>query len=204
MYLVRDINCSRVAAAGLYQGAQKVLVDETSETIFFDTSTAFGGILVAFFEEHLVAVHPLARPDASIADVQACTILAGYFESFSFLPLRSAPSPHNRASREIRAQLERGSQLPLSALHFYGSPFQQLVWRCLHSIPSGEVRTYAEVARAIGHPKAIRAVANACANNRIGFVIPCHRVVRSDGSLGGYRWGVELKRAILASEGFAL
>jgi O-6-methylguanine DNA methyltransferase len=180
------------------------LVDEALETIYFATSAAFGGILLAFFEGQLVAAHPLARLEAEIEDARACTTLARYFASFSFLPLRSAPSPHNRASREIQAQLERDSQLPLSALRFYGSPFQQLVWCCLHSIPSGEVRTYAEVAREIGHPKAVRAVANACAKNRLGLVIPCHRVIRSDGSLGGYRWGVELKRSILAREGFAL
>jgi O-6-methylguanine DNA methyltransferase len=172
--------------------------------IYFARSAALGGTLLAFCEGLLVAVHPIAPPTPSISDTEACNTLARYFDSHSFLPLTLAPSAQQRASRASQALLEKNSQLPLSALRFHGSPFQQLVWRCVHSIPCGKARTYAEVARAIGRPKAIRAVANACAQNRLAFVIPCHRVIRADGSLGGYRWGVELKRAILAREGFAL
>ena len=82
-----------------------------------------------------------------------------------------------------------------------GTPFQRAVWQYLQTIPAGEVRSYAEVAAAIGKPAAVRAVASACAKNALALVIPCHRVVRSDGSLGGYRWGVERKRALLAAEG---
>lgn len=81
-----------------------------------------------------------------------------------------------------------------------GTGFQQLVWRYLQSIPSGEVRSYAEVAAAIGKPKAVRAVASACARNRIAVLVPCHRVIRGDGGLGGYRWGTERKRALLNAE----
>lgn len=82
-----------------------------------------------------------------------------------------------------------------------GTPFQRLVWRYLKSIPVGEVRTYKEVACAIGFPDAARAVANACAANTEAITIPCHRVIRSDGELGGYRWGVENKHALLIAEG---
>jgi AraC family transcriptional regulator of adaptative response/methylated-DNA-[protein]-cysteine methyltransferase len=82
-----------------------------------------------------------------------------------------------------------------------GTPFQRTVWQYLQTIPAGEVRSYAEVAAAIGKPAAVRAVASACAKNALALVIPCHRVVRSDGSLGGYRWGVERKRALLKAEG---
>jgi AraC family transcriptional regulator of adaptative response/methylated-DNA-[protein]-cysteine methyltransferase len=81
-----------------------------------------------------------------------------------------------------------------------GTPFQRTVWQYLQTIPAGEVRSYAEVAAAIGKPAAVRAVASACAKNSLALIIPCHRVVRSDGSLGGYRWGVERKRALLALE----
>jgi AraC family transcriptional regulator of adaptative response/methylated-DNA-[protein]-cysteine methyltransferase len=78
--------------------------------------------------------------------------------------------------------------------------FQLRVWDALRKIPYGETRTYAEVAAAIGEPKAVRAVASACARNQVAVVIPCHRVVRGDGTSGGYRWGSERKRKLLALE----
>lgn len=81
-----------------------------------------------------------------------------------------------------------------------GTAFQERVWRELRAIPCGETRSYREVAAAIGAPRAVRAVASACARNRVALVIPCHRVVREGGALGGYRWGLERKRRILARE----
>jgi AraC family transcriptional regulator of adaptative response/methylated-DNA-[protein]-cysteine methyltransferase len=75
------------------------------------------------------------------------------------------------------------------------------VWKYLQSIPYGEVKSYTEVAAAIGQPKAVRAVANACANNRVALLIPCHRVIRGTGEPGEYRWGLERKRAFLEREG---
>lgn len=81
-----------------------------------------------------------------------------------------------------------------------GTAFQHRVWKALQEIPPGERRTYAEVARAIGEPTAARAVARACATNKVAVVVPCHRVVRGDGSLSGYKWGVERKQRLLDSE----
>lgn len=81
-----------------------------------------------------------------------------------------------------------------------GTAFQQRVWQALCKIPPGTTLSYSEVAEKIGSPKAVRAVAGACAANHIAVVIPCHRVVRTDGSLSGYRWGVDRKRALLARE----
>ena len=80
------------------------------------------------------------------------------------------------------------------------SAFQWKVWHELQKIPFGETRSYGEIAEAIGAPKAVRAVASACANNRVAVVIPCHRVVRQSGALGGYRWGLERKRLLLEKE----
>lgn len=91
----------------------------------------------------------------------------------------------------------RGLHLPLD---IRGTAFQLRVWRALSEIPPGSTATYAEVARRLGIPQAARAVAGACAANRLAVAIPCHRVVRSDGSLAGYRWGVERKQALLARE----
>ena len=90
-----------------------------------------------------------------------------------------------------------GLDLPLD---LRGTAFQQRVWRALSEIPVGATVSYAEIARSIGQPKAVRAVAQACRANRLAVAIPCHRVVRSDGDISGYRWGVERKQAILARE----
>ena len=90
-----------------------------------------------------------------------------------------------------------GLDLPLDVR---GTAFQQRVWRALQEIPAGKTVSYAEVARRIGSPKAVRAVAGACAANHLAVVIPCHRVVRTDGALSGYAWGVERKRVLLERE----
>jgi AraC family transcriptional regulator, regulatory protein of adaptative response / methylated-DNA-[protein]-cysteine methyltransferase len=82
-----------------------------------------------------------------------------------------------------------------------GTAFQHRVWKALRDIPAGQTRSYGEVAASIGKPKASRAVARACATNRAAVVVPCHRVVRGDGGLGGYRWGPERKRRLLKLEG---
>jgi len=85
-------------------------------------------------------------------------------------------------------------------LDVHGTPFQRRVWDALRGIPAGHTVTYAALACRIGEPGAARAVANACAANAIALAIPCHRVIRSDGTLSGYRWGIERKRALLEQE----
>jgi AraC family transcriptional regulator of adaptative response/methylated-DNA-[protein]-cysteine methyltransferase len=85
-------------------------------------------------------------------------------------------------------------------LDIRATSFQWQVWNALAAIPYGETRTYSDVAKAIGHPRAVRAVARACATNPVALAIPCHRVVSADGGTGGYRWGVARKKKILAGE----
>jgi AraC family transcriptional regulator, regulatory protein of adaptative response / methylated-DNA-[protein]-cysteine methyltransferase len=92
-----------------------------------------------------------------------------------------------------------GERLDLP-LDIRGTAFQQRVWAALRAIPPGKTATYKEIARAIGRPTAVRAVAQACAANPLAVAIPCHRVVRTDGDLSGYRWGVERKRTLIARE----
>lgn len=82
----------------------------------------------------------------------------------------------------------------------HGTSFQQRVWQALLTIPYGDTRSYRDIANQIGHPNAVRAVANACGANPISLLIPCHRVIRHNGDLGGYRWGSERKRWLLARE----
>ena len=81
-----------------------------------------------------------------------------------------------------------------------GTAFQMKVWRFLLSIREGEVLSYSQLAQQIDKPKAVRAVATACAKNRIAILIPCHRILRSDGGLGGYRWGIDKKKMLLERE----
>lgn len=82
----------------------------------------------------------------------------------------------------------------------YGTVFQERVWNALMEIPVGATASYAEIAERIGNPKAVRAVAQACGANRLAVAIPCHRVVRRNGDLSGYRWGIARKRELLARE----
>jgi AraC family transcriptional regulator of adaptative response/methylated-DNA-[protein]-cysteine methyltransferase len=89
---------------------------------------------------------------------------------------------------------------PAAELDMRGTEFQLEVWRKLLEIPRGETRTYTQLAAELGRPAAVRAVGRACGSNRIGVLVPCHRVVGANGSLTGYRWGVERKRALLAAE----
>ena len=100
--------------------------------------------------------------------------------------------------------MARSVEAPKSAadvpIDVAGTPFQQRVWQTLRSIPPGETRSYAAVAQAVGSPDAVRAVANACASNRVAVLVPCHRVVRENGEIGGYRWGHERKQRLLTLE----
>lgn len=91
----------------------------------------------------------------------------------------------------------RQAQVPVDLI---GTAFQKKVWDALMKIPHGQTRTYSEIAAQIGHPRSMRAVANACGQNHLAIVVPCHRVVRNDGSLGGYRWGLPMKQRVLERE----
>jgi len=101
---------------------------------------------------------------------------------------------------EIVAAMDGGRARSDIPIDVQASAFQWKVWRELQKIPLGETRSYSEIASAIGSPKAVRAVASACASNRVAVVVPCHRAVRLDGGLGGYRWGVERKKRLLEKE----
>jgi AraC family transcriptional regulator of adaptative response/methylated-DNA-[protein]-cysteine methyltransferase len=102
------------------------------------------------------------------------------------------------AARVLRAI--EGETVPAPPSDLDATPFQLRVWAALRAIPRGATCTYAELARAIGAPEAMRAVGAACGQNPLAVIVPCHRVVRSDGGLGGYRWGLVRKRALLARE----
>jgi methylated-DNA-[protein]-cysteine S-methyltransferase/AraC family transcriptional regulator of adaptative response/methylated-DNA-[protein]-cysteine methyltransferase len=141
-----------------------------------------------------------------------CAILIGSndAELTADLALRFPESALARDDRKLNGDLEkilRFIEVPAQGLDLeldvHGTPFQRRVWDALCAIPSGRTVTYAALARRIGEPSAVRAVANACTANAVALAIPCHRVIRSDGTLSGYRWGVERQRALLAREALA-
>jgi AraC family transcriptional regulator, regulatory protein of adaptative response / methylated-DNA-[protein]-cysteine methyltransferase len=161
------------------------------ETIRFATcATILGRLLLAATDRGVCAVAIGEGP----AEVEAG--LRDEFPRAELLTDAQAVRPWLEA---VARQIEGGppARPPLDVR---GTSFQRLVWKALCSIPYGETRSYKEVARSIGHPRGARAVARACAGNRIAVVIPCHRVVRAGGELGGYRWGTSRKGRLLDIE----
>lgn len=138
-----------------------------------------------------------------------CALLLGDAQEALQHELRQRfPRAHLHAAQTALApwvaQACRCIEAPTRGAHWTldtgGTPFQQQVWQALRALPAGTTVSYAQLAQQLGRPTAVRAVAQACAANRIAVLIPCHRVVRSDGQLAGYRWGVERKRALLERE----
>nr|WP_067295198.1 bifunctional DNA-binding transcriptional regulator/O6-methylguanine-DNA methyltransferase Ada [Marinobacterium profundum] len=117
----------------------------------------------------------------------------------SVSPAQAAPEL-DAWMQALEQHISQGAPRPDLPLDMRGTAFQMKVWQFLLSIREGDVLSYTELAAHIDKPRAVRAVASACAKNRIGVLIPCHRVLRGDGSLGGYRWGLERKRALLDAE----
>ena len=156
-----------------------------------------------------IAESPLGRLLVAATERGVCRVMIGDDDRALEAGLRGEypqadirPSDHMLSApvRALLAYLRGRSPHPDLPLDVRATAFQWRVWRQLRAIPYGETRTYQEVARAIGSPTATRAVARACATNPVALVIPCHRVVRTDGSMGGYRWGIERKEKLLAQE----
>jgi O-6-methylguanine DNA methyltransferase len=166
--------------------------DRHDAEIFFTTGeSALGTVLVARSARGIRAILIGSEAGALTADVAA--------QFPASMLMRSDRKLAGDLAKIVRfiAAPERGLDLELD---IHGTAFQRRVWDALCAIPCGRTVTYAALARRIGEPGAVRAVANACAANAIALAIPCHRVIRSDGTLSGYRWGVERKRAMLARE----
>jgi AraC family transcriptional regulator of adaptative response/methylated-DNA-[protein]-cysteine methyltransferase len=153
--------------------------------------TSLGAILVASSRKGVAAIQLGDDPDQLVRNLQ---------DRFPKAHLIGADREYEALVARVVGFVETpeiGLDLPLDVR---GTAFQQRVWQALQQIPVGETVSYAEIARRIGSPKSVRAVAGACAANALAVAIPCHRVVRNDGSLAGYAWGVERKRALLGRE----
>lgn len=165
-----------------------------AEVRFAVGECSLGSILVAATDRGVCAIQLGDDPDELVRALQ---------DRFPRADLVGADTAFEATVAAVVGLVEdpaQGFDLPLD---IRGTAFQERVWRALQEIPAGTTATYAEVARRIGSPTSVRAVAGACGANRIAVAIPCHRVVRTDGSLSGYRWGVERKRALLEREGAA-
>ncbi|GBD50836.1 bifunctional DNA-binding transcriptional regulator/O6-methylguanine-DNA methyltransferase Ada [Methylopila sp. Yamaguchi] len=152
---------------------------------------SLGALLVAASARGVCAILLGGDPDALVRDLQ---------DRFPKAELIGGEAGFERVVADVTGLVERPGQGLDLPLDIRGTAFQRRVWEALRKLPAGATASYADVAAAIGAPKAVRAVAQACGANALAVAIPCHRVVRTDGSLSGYRWGVERKRALLARE----
>jgi len=155
------------------------------------TGSALGQVLIAGTGEGLCAILIGDDPAELVAELQR-----RFPESKQVRTDRALGRLADKVLRCIEIPATR-DEIPIE---LYGTEFQQRVWRALCEIPAGRTASYADIARRIGKPRSARAVARACAANHLAIVVPCHRVVRSDGTLSGYRWGMERKRALLERE----
>lgn len=152
---------------------------------------SLGSVLVAATGKGICAIEFADSPQSLVETLQ---------DRFPKADLIGADGDFEQIVAEVVGFIDepsRGFDLPL---HLRGTAFQQKIWETLRDIPLGQTMTYTQVAARAGNPSAVRAVANACASNKLAVAIPCHRVVRTDGSLSGYRWGVERKAALLERE----
>jgi AraC family transcriptional regulator of adaptative response/methylated-DNA-[protein]-cysteine methyltransferase len=152
---------------------------------------SLGAILVAATATGICAILIGDDPQALLADLQ---------RRFANAQLIGADAEFEQTVARVVGMVEApslGLDLPLDVR---GTAFQRRVWQALRDIPAGRTVSYAELAAIVGAPKGARAVAGACAANALAVAIPCHRVVRNDGSISGYRWGVERKHALLKRE----
>ena len=155
---------------------------------------SLGSILVATTDKGVCAILLGDDPDALVRDLQ---------DRFPRAELIGGDEEFEQLVAQVVGFVEApgiGLDLPLDVR---GTAFQRRVWQALREIPVGSTASYTDIAERLGSPNAVRAVAQACAANAIAVAIPCHRVVRRDGALSGYRWGVERKRALLRREAAA-
>lgn len=160
------------------------------QLLWGSTSTPVGQLLAVASARGLCAVRIGPEVPALQAEVRA---------EFPAAQLQAAPGVLDDVLRALAVLVGGGAtdDLPVD---LRGTAFQAQVWSALRLIPPGQTRSYRQVAEAVGAPAAVRAVASACATNRVALVVPCHRVVRSDGGLGGFRWSLAVKQALLDAE----
>lgn len=162
-------------------------------------SSPVGRVMVAATDRGLCFVQ--INADAADALGSDAEMRRSLTKEFPLSEIDLKPSPALKPMLEAAVAAASAKQIPVEfPIDIRGTAFQWRVWRALTRIPRGETRSYSDVARAIGRPSAVRAVARACATNPVALVVPCHRVVAKTGSAGGYRWGAKVKKTLLTKE----
>jgi len=153
--------------------------------------TSLGNVLVAATERGISAVYLGENERALVTELR---------QEYPRAEIRQSPGQHEQWIQEIVQRVEGDAPSLDLPLDVQATAFQRRVWQELQKIPLGKTRTYTQVARALGKPRSVRAVARACATNPVSIVVPCHRVIRTDGQLAGYRWGLQRKEKLLERE----
>jgi AraC family transcriptional regulator of adaptative response/methylated-DNA-[protein]-cysteine methyltransferase len=169
-------------------------IDQGNELRFAIGETSLGRILVASSDKGIRAILFGSGSDALVAELR---------KEFPDTSLVAGDGDYGNVVAKVARLVEApasGFDLPLD---IGGTEFQQDVWQAIREIPAGATTNYTDIAKKIGSPEAVRAVAQACGANKLAVAIPCHRVVKADGSLTGYRWGDERKRILLEREATA-
>lgn len=179
------------------------MTQTTSIISYASINTALGLIFVATVDEKIYNVQFADNEKAALEELQS------YMTKHSSAAELQKARKNNKLLQQSLALLKDYldspsvavyKQLQALPLFIQGTEFQKKVWKELMKIPMGQTMSYTEIAHQIGAPKSTRAVANACAVNRHGIIVPCHRVLRSDGGISGYRWGVARKKQLIAME----
>ena len=193
MQAAKQVNSPRVVSATGERDARAAARPAQVAAIHFALGrSSLGSVLVAWTGKGVCAIL-LGDDSRALAD--------DLRKRFPRADLTEGGADIERLLTAVASLIEapaKGLDLPLDT---HGTEFQRRVWEALRRIPAGKTVSYTDVARRIGAPNSVRAVAQACGANSIAVAIPCHRVVRSDGELSGYRWGVDRKRALLEREG---
>jgi AraC family transcriptional regulator, regulatory protein of adaptative response / methylated-DNA-[protein]-cysteine methyltransferase len=170
------------------------MAQPSMETVKYVQGTTVLGEAVAFTtSKGLCALRLLAEETLP----QILKHMRGQFRDARFVEDQSLAK---KIFGQIQGWLDGKKSAGTVALDLHGTEFQKRVWKELLRVPHGKTRSYTELAQRVGRPRAVRAVASACARNPVGLLVPCHRIVRQDGSLGGYYWGLENKRKLLEHE----
>jgi AraC family transcriptional regulator of adaptative response/methylated-DNA-[protein]-cysteine methyltransferase len=197
---MHDVAQERNANIMINTKLASISIEKNSQTTeyaaiqFYVGKSSLGSVLVANSDKGICAILLGGNPDTLARDLR---------RRFPHTHLTAGGAEFEKLVGEVVRLVENPSRSFDLPLDVRGTAFEQRVWQALRTIPAGSTASYGDIARRIGSPNSAREVGQACAANTIAVAIPCHRVIKSDGSLSGYRWGVDRKRSLLEREAVA-